>query len=253
MSLYFLFFSRERREAELCQAYRNAATPEEAAIVLQRYALRFTISDATLDSLKLPRSTSKPKQDLNQVDKEHKTASAINESETSEPLHKPEPAVTMDQSHTEPEEIHTDTTTQQETSISLSSSSPKPGSPLAPATDSEYVPPQSLQLQEPQSKPTESLTTHQEQLMTGDAKPQTKHTLPQIAQVQPHTTQPVHTLPSPPSVSPRAVPLLAAKPYCQPRNTQSGHKLVKVRPPYQSFIPEHHLILPPQYLTPCLN
>ncbi|XP_038569024.1 LIM and calponin homology domains-containing protein 1-like isoform X2 [Micropterus salmoides] len=219
---------KERREAELCQAYRNAATPEEAAIVLQRYALRFTISDATLDSLKLPRSTSKPKQDLNQVDKEHKTASAINESETSEPLHKPEPAVTMDQSHTEPEEIHTDTTTQQETSISLSSSSPKPGSPLAPATDSEYVPPQSLQLQEPQSKPTESLTTHQEQLMTGDAKPQTKHTLPQIAQVQPHTTQPVHTLPSPPSVSPRAVPLLAAKPYCQPRNTQSGHKLVKM-------------------------
>ncbi|XP_045903407.1 LIM and calponin homology domains-containing protein 1a isoform X2 [Micropterus dolomieu] len=219
---------KERREAELCQAYRNAATPEEAAIVLQRYALRFTISDATLDSLKLPRSTSKPKQDLNQVDKEHKTASAINESETSEPLHKPEPAVTMDQSHTEPEEIHTDTTTQQETSISLSSSSPKPGSPLAPATDSEYVPPQSLQLQEPQSKPTESLTTHQEQLMTGDAKPQTKHTPPQIAQVQPHTTQPVHTLPSPPSVSPRAVPLLAAKPYCQPRNTQSGHKLVKM-------------------------
>ncbi|XP_044046317.1 LIM and calponin homology domains-containing protein 1-like isoform X2 [Siniperca chuatsi] len=219
---------KERREAELCEAYRNAATPEEAAMVLQRYALRFTISDATLDSLKLPRSTSKPKQDLKQVDTEHKTASPVNESETSEPLHKPEPTVITDQSHTKPEEIHTDTTAQQVTSVSVSSSSPTPGSPLTPVTNSEIVPPQSLQLNEPQSKPTESTTTHQKQQITGDAMPQTKHTPPQIAQVQPHTTQPVHTLPSPPSTSARPVPLLAAKPYCQPRNTQSGHKPVKM-------------------------
>ncbi|XP_070768876.1 LIM and calponin homology domains-containing protein 1-like [Enoplosus armatus] len=219
---------KERREAELCEAYRNAATPEEAAMVLQRYALRFTISDATLDSLKLPRSTSKPTQDLNQVDKEHKTASPAIESETSEPPHKPEPTVITDQSHTEPEEINTDTTAEQETSVSVSSSSPTPGSPLTPDTNSENMPPQSLQLNEPQSKPTESPTAHQKQPITGDAKPQTKHTPPQIAQVQPHTTQPVHTLPSPPSVSPRPVPLLAAKPYCQPRSTQSGHKPVKM-------------------------
>ncbi|XP_057698976.1 LIM and calponin homology domains-containing protein 1-like isoform X2 [Corythoichthys intestinalis] len=51
---------KERREAELCEAYGNAATPEEAAMVLQRYALRFTISEATLDFLKLPRLSPDP-------------------------------------------------------------------------------------------------------------------------------------------------------------------------------------------------
>uniref|UniRef100_A0A3Q0SED6 LIM and calponin homology domains 1a n=1 Tax=Amphilophus citrinellus TaxID=61819 RepID=A0A3Q0SED6_AMPCI len=80
---------KERREAELCDAYRNAATPEEAALVLQRYALRFTISDAVLDSLKLPRSTSKPEEDLNEVDKEHKQTSPVNNSEMSDHLHLP--------------------------------------------------------------------------------------------------------------------------------------------------------------------
>ncbi|XP_076584064.1 uncharacterized protein LOC143319207 isoform X2 [Chaetodon auriga] len=216
---------KERREAELCEAYRNAATPEEAAMVLQRYALRFTISDATLDSLKLPRSTSKPKQDSNKVDKEQ---SPVSDSETSEPLQEPEPAVITDQAPIKPEEIETDTAAQQETPVCVSPVSPMPGSPLSPVTNSENVPPQSPQLNEPQSKPTESPTTHQQQPAAGDAKPQTKHTPPQIAQVQPPTTQPVHTLPSPPSASPRPVPLLAAKPYCQPRSTQSGHKPVKM-------------------------
>ncbi|XP_042340959.1 LIM and calponin homology domains-containing protein 1-like isoform X2 [Plectropomus leopardus] len=217
---------KERREAELCEAYRNAATPEEAAMVLQRYALRFTISDATLDSLKLPRSTSKPNYDLHKVDKEHKTT--IPDNETSEFPHQPEPAVISDQSHTEPEEMETDPAAQQETSVSVSSSPPSPVSPLSPVTNSENVPPQPLELKEPQSKPTESPTTHQIQPITGDAKPQTKHTPPQTAQGQPQITQPVHTLPSPSSVSPRPVPLLAAKPYCQPRNTQTGHKAVKM-------------------------
>ncbi|XP_070834488.1 LIM and calponin homology domains-containing protein 1-like isoform X2 [Chaetodon trifascialis] len=215
---------KERREAELCEAYRNAATPEEAAMVLQRYALRFTISDATLDSLKLPRSTSKPKQDPNKVDKEQPP---VSDSETSEPLQEPEPAVVTDQAPIKPEEIETDAAAQQETPVSVSPVSPTPGSPLSPVIISENVPPQSPHLNEPQSKPTESPTTHQQQPAAGDAK-QTKHTPPQIAQVQPPTTQPVHTLPSPPSVSPRPVPLLAAKPYCQPRSTQSGHKPVKM-------------------------
>ncbi|XP_031132837.1 LIM and calponin homology domains-containing protein 1-like isoform X3 [Sander lucioperca] len=217
---------KERREADLCDAYRNASTPEEAAMVLQRYALRFTISDATLDSLKLPRSTANPKQDLDKVDTEHKTTSPVNE--TSEPLHKPEPEVIKDQWHTEPEETETNTAAQQETSVSVSSSSPTPGNTLSLLTNSDHVPPQSLELNEPQSKPTESPTKQQKQLITGDAKPQAKHTPPHIAQLQPHTTQPVHTLPSPPSVSPRPVPLLAAKPYCQPRNILSGHKPVKM-------------------------
>lgn len=203
-------------------------------MVLQRYALRFTISDATLDSLKLPRSTSNPKQDPNHVDEEHKTTSPINDSETSEPLRKPKPTVITDQTPTKLEEVEADTTAQQQTSVSVSPSPPTPGSPLSPVTNSENLPPQSLQLNELQSKTTESPTTQQKQLITGDAKPQTKHTLPQIAQVQPDTTQPVHTLPSTPSVSTRLVPLLAAKPYCQPRNSQSGHKPVKVSAPYQS-------------------
>nr|XP_046270945.1 LIM and calponin homology domains-containing protein 1-like isoform X2 [Scatophagus argus] len=216
---------KERREAELCEAYRNAATPEEAAMVLQRYALRFTISDATLDSLKLPRSSSKPKQDPNHVEKEHKT-STMSDSETSDPLHKQEPAAATDRVPTKPQEIETEAAAQQETSVSVPSSSPTPSSPLSPVKNSENVPHQSLQLNEPKSELVESPATHEKLLITGDAKPQIKHT--QTAEVQCHSTQPVHTLPSPPSVCPRPVNLLAAKPYCQPRSTQSGHKPVKM-------------------------
>ncbi|XP_048032565.1 LIM and calponin homology domains-containing protein 1 isoform X6 [Megalobrama amblycephala] len=46
---------KERRERELHEAYRNARTPEEAASVLQRYVQRFTISEAVLERLKLPK------------------------------------------------------------------------------------------------------------------------------------------------------------------------------------------------------
>uniref|UniRef100_A0AAX7UBW4 LIM and calponin homology domains 1a n=1 Tax=Astatotilapia calliptera TaxID=8154 RepID=A0AAX7UBW4_ASTCA len=126
---------KERREADLCEAYRSAVTPEEAALVLQRYALRFTISDAVLDTLKLPRSTSTPKNELNELDKEQ-----------------------------------------------------KPESP-------------------------------------------TKHTSPQSAQGQPHPTQSANALPSPPSVSSRPIPLLAAKPYCQPGAVLPGHKPIKIETP----------------------
>lgn len=227
ISLCQLLFSRERREAELCDAYRNAATPEEAALVLQRYALRFTISDATLDSLKLPRSASNPTQDPNHMDKEHKTTSLANDPETSEPLHKQKPTVITGQTPTEPEEMKTHTTAQQQKSLSVSSNSPTPESPLSPVTNSEKVPPQSLPLDELQPKMTAAPTKQQKQQITGDAKPPTKPTQPQNAHVQPESSRPVETLRSPPSVS-RPVPLLAAKPYCQPRNTQSGHKPFKV-------------------------
>ncbi|XP_041641242.1 LIM and calponin homology domains-containing protein 1-like isoform X2 [Cheilinus undulatus] len=202
---------KERREAELCEAYRNAATPEEAAMVLERYALRFTISDATLDSLKLPRSTSKPKQDPG-----HKTL-PVTETEASEP------ALMTDQSYTKSDKMKLDLTAQQDTSDSLSSTTPTPSSPLTPLTNSELVPPKSLQLHEPQTATTESPNTHQKQAAAEDAKLQTIHTPPQNTQVQP-----AHTLPSPSSVSPRPVPLIAAKPYCQPRSTQAGHKPVKL-------------------------
>ncbi|KAI4833060.1 hypothetical protein KUCAC02_015991 [Chaenocephalus aceratus] len=216
---------KERREIELCEAYRNAGTPEEAAMVLQRYALRFTISDATLDSLKLPRSTSNSKQEHNQPDKENTLTPTIDD--TSGPPHKPEQPVIKEQRHTEPEDTETKIT-QQETSVSVSSSSGSPGSPLSPVTISENVPPQSLKLSEPRAKPTESPTTPQKPPAAEETKPHTNHARPQIAQVQPHTTQPTYTLPSPQPVSPRPVPLLTAKPYCQPRSTQSGHKPVKM-------------------------
>ncbi|XP_076846758.1 LIM and calponin homology domains-containing protein 1a isoform X4 [Brachyhypopomus gauderio] len=46
---------KERREHELHESYCKASTPEEKAAVLQRYALRFTISDAILEKLQLPK------------------------------------------------------------------------------------------------------------------------------------------------------------------------------------------------------
>ncbi|XP_067353684.1 LIM and calponin homology domains-containing protein 1-like isoform X9 [Channa argus] len=215
---------KERREAELCEAYRNAATPEEAAIVLQRYALRFTISDAILDTLKLPRPTSKPKADVNQLDDLPINESPINDSEISEPdLHKPEPTGLIVQRQ---DKMETDTHAQLETSVSVSDSTLTSYSPLSTLTSSEIKPLQSLELNEPQPKQTDSPTPHQTQPVTEDAQSQAKNTPPHSAQVQPLTTQDVHTLPSPPALCPRPVPLLAAKPYCQPRSTQ--HKPVKM-------------------------
>ncbi|XP_057186775.1 LIM and calponin homology domains-containing protein 1a isoform X7 [Triplophysa rosa] len=46
---------KERREQELHEQYCKASTPEEKAAILQRYALRFTISDAILEKLQLPK------------------------------------------------------------------------------------------------------------------------------------------------------------------------------------------------------
>ncbi|XP_053188538.1 LIM and calponin homology domains-containing protein 1a isoform X1 [Scomber japonicus] len=220
---------KERREVELREAYKNAATPEEAAMILQRYALRFTISDATLDSLKLPRSTSKPKPDPDQVDKEHKPvhdSEPAHDSETLDPLHEPESTVTMDQKHTKPEDMQIDITVQQETSDAVSSSPSAPKSPLPSVTHLENMPPHSQDLHESETQPTESPSTHKQPIKE-DAQPETKQTPPQT-EVQSHTPTPVHPLPSFPSVSARPVPLLAAKPYCQPRNSQSGHKPVKM-------------------------
>uniref|UniRef100_A0A3Q3FDP3 LIM and calponin homology domains 1b n=1 Tax=Kryptolebias marmoratus TaxID=37003 RepID=A0A3Q3FDP3_KRYMA len=46
---------KERREEELRQAYRKARTPEEASAILQHYAQRFSISEAVLERLQLPK------------------------------------------------------------------------------------------------------------------------------------------------------------------------------------------------------
>ncbi|KAM4554922.1 LIM and calponin homology domains-containing protein 1-like isoform 5-T5 [Odontesthes bonariensis] len=46
---------KERREEDLRQAYRRARTPQEASTILQRYAQRFSISEAVLERLELPK------------------------------------------------------------------------------------------------------------------------------------------------------------------------------------------------------
>nr|XP_004549348.2 LIM and calponin homology domains-containing protein 1 isoform X4 [Maylandia zebra] len=217
---------KERREADLCEAYRSAATPEEAALVLQRYALRFTISDAVLDTLKLPRSTSTPKNELNELDKEQKPESPVNNAEMSEALRQPESHVVTNQEHMKPEEIETDTSDQQEKLATSPLTPNSPTSPLSTVTDSLSVSPQSLEFNEPQTQLMESPTA-QQAAITGDPQPQTKHTSPQSAQGQPHPTQSANALPSPPSVSSRPIPLLAAKPYCQPGAVLPGHKPIK--------------------------
>ncbi|CAN9510251.1 unnamed protein product [Ophioblennius macclurei] len=217
---------KERRELELCEAYRNAATPEEAALVLQRYALRFTISDATLDSLKLPRSTSKSAQDLDQIVLERKATSPVINSEMADHHRTSELIVTPDQEDTKPEKMETDTTDGKENSNVNSSGPPTPNSPISAVTNSQNVPPQSLQLTGPQTQQTSFPNAHQKELITGDAQLQTKHTQPQTAQTPP--TPPAHTLPSPSPVTSRPVPLLAAKPYCQPKNNLATHKPIKM-------------------------
>lgn len=76
LTFYWSFSFRERREQELHEQYCKASTPEEKAAVLQRYALRFTISDAILEKLQLP-----------------KLPSAASPMHTS-PLHQPEKKLT---------------------------------------------------------------------------------------------------------------------------------------------------------------
>ncbi|XP_051940707.1 LIM and calponin homology domains-containing protein 1-like isoform X2 [Hippocampus zosterae] len=172
---------KERREAELCEAYRSAATPEEAATVLQRYALRFTISDATLDFLKLPRSTANPDPALNQAQHEHETVS-----EDSEPQ-----------------------STQQNTCDDLHG-----GLEKDPLTSESATPPS----QETREPPARAPPSEPEPETKADAEPQPKPAKPKPS--PPHPTKPALTLPSPPlpTTTSRPVPLLAAKPYCQPRS-----------------------------------
>lgn len=257
---FLLFiFSRERREAELCKAFRSAATPEEAAIVLQRYALRFTISDATLDSLKLPRaSPSTPRSDLNEEDGEDKLTAPVNGSETSEPRCEPEPqcepeprcesepqcepepryepeprcepesrcepeqTITTEAKDTEPEKTQSRSAPEQQVAASVPTSPHKPHSFPTALPNSESVPAQSLDFNEPQSTPTESQTRHEDQ--------------PTSTETQPQIRPWAHTPPAVPSVPSRPLPLLVAKPYRQPSSKPSGHKPVKVSESHPSVI-----------------
>lgn len=47
--------NRERRERELHEAYKNARSHEEAENILQQYIERFTISEAVLERLEMPK------------------------------------------------------------------------------------------------------------------------------------------------------------------------------------------------------
>ncbi|XP_015239348.1 PREDICTED: LIM and calponin homology domains-containing protein 1-like isoform X3 [Cyprinodon variegatus] len=206
---------KERREAELCKAYRNAASPEEAALVLQRYALRFTISDATLDSLKLPRSTNKPNKDRNQTELEHKPASDVDNSETlnhtttleSEVLIKQEPSLAAD--------VNTEGTHEKEKLGVINTSC------LTPETNSLIEKPQSEPLPDPPSHMTEPQPEPQKPSDTAAPQPQYECAPPQPA-------QPNQILPSPLSAPSRPLPLLVAKPYCPPKSSPFGHKPVQV-------------------------
>ncbi|XP_062249815.1 LIM and calponin homology domains-containing protein 1-like isoform X8 [Platichthys flesus] len=46
---------KERREEDLRDTYRRARTPEEASVILQRYAQRFSISETIMERLQLPK------------------------------------------------------------------------------------------------------------------------------------------------------------------------------------------------------
>ncbi|KAK7161966.1 hypothetical protein R3I94_004587 [Phoxinus phoxinus] len=79
---------KERREQELHEQYCKASSPEEKAAVLQRYALRFTISDAILEKLQLPKlpSAASPMlvSPLHQPEKKP-TCTALEEAKVPEP------------------------------------------------------------------------------------------------------------------------------------------------------------------------
>ncbi|KAM4594959.1 LIM and calponin homology domains-containing protein 1-like isoform 3-T3 [Fundulus diaphanus] len=207
---------KERREAELCEAYRNAATPEEAAMVLQRYALRFTISDATLDSLKLPRSTNKPKRDLNRTDQEPKPTSAVINSERLDPPSKLDSDVLIKQERSSDGDVKTEGSREKEESGVISPSS------STPDTNSRDETRQSEELHEPPSHLTDPQPERQKQPDTGPPPPRTE-----TASSQP--VPPKHEPPSPLPAPSRPLPLLVAKPYCPPKSSPSGHKHVHVQ------------------------
>ncbi|CAL8331281.1 unnamed protein product [Lota lota] len=220
---------KEKREMELCEAYRRAQTPEEAAMVLQRYALRFTISDATLDSLKLPRSTSPNATpvDLDQQDQEHHpTQQSTHPSETSEPPHQPEPTRMMEQ-HQKPHENEEEKEVLQvQSSTTPPSSSTSPVSPSRPSLPPRPTPSEPRPHQPPQGEP--RITPHTP-LGTREAQlAQTKMYQPHLAREDQESAQTVrvhHVSPTPYPPS-KPVPLLTAKPYCLPGNSHGTRKSV---------------------------
>ncbi|XP_030206901.1 serine/arginine repetitive matrix protein 2 isoform X1 [Gadus morhua] len=222
---------KEKREIDLCESYRRAQTPEEAAMVLQRYALRFTISDATLDSLKLPRSTSPntTPADPDQKDREpHPPPQSTHPpSETPEPPHlRPDPA-RMTEQHPTPQE------NEGEEGVPEARSSPTPpgsstghvGRPR-PSLPPRPAPSELRPHQPPQGEPRGTPHTPPG---TGEAQPgQTKGFRPQPARedLESAKTVRVHHVSPTPYPPSKPVPLLTAKPYCLPGSSHSARKSV---------------------------
>ncbi|XP_042171901.1 LIM and calponin homology domains-containing protein 1 [Oncorhynchus tshawytscha] len=192
---------KERREAELCDAYRRAGSKAEAAMVLQRYALRFTISDSTLDSLQLPRTI---------------TTDQNPESRTPATNQNPEFRTTTTNQNPE---SRTPATNQNPESRTITTNQ----NPESRTITTNHNP-ESKTITTDQNP--ESRTIISEQNPNPRTTPNPKHpTHPTHAHTKPLHTKSAHT---PPPISPsRPLPLLTAKPYCQPPQTQPGHKPVQ--------------------------
>ncbi|CAL8286370.1 unnamed protein product [Arctogadus glacialis] len=222
---------KEKREIDLCESYRRAQTPEEAAMVLQRYALRFTISDATLDSLKLPRSTSPntTPADPDQTDQEHHPPpqSTHPPSETPEPPHlRPDPA-RMTEQHPKPQENEGEKgVPEARSSTTPPGSSTGPVGRSRPSLPPRPAPSELRPHQPPQGEPRGTPHTPPG---TGEAQPgQTKGFQPQLAREDQESAKTVrvhHVSPTPYPPS-KPVPLLTAKPYCLPGSSHSARKSV---------------------------
>ncbi|KAG7267364.1 hypothetical protein CRUP_003114 [Coryphaenoides rupestris] len=228
------------------KTYREI-TPEEAAIVLQRYALRFTISDATLDSLKLPRSTSPNTTPVDQQDQQEQEHHHPSETEP-EPRHHPPEPHRMTEQHREPEE-NAEIPQVESSPTPPPSSSSSPAGPVSRTRPSPPPRPPPTKPRPPPSEPQQQREEQQQQPQPPQVEPKmtppptppgttkeapwthTKNPLPQphAARVQRDSAQTVRIIhhvtatPYPPS---KPVPLLTAKPYCLPGNSQGARKSV---------------------------
>ncbi|XP_062407395.1 LIM and calponin homology domains-containing protein 1-like [Sardina pilchardus] len=191
---------KERREQELHEAYDRACTPEEKAAVLQRYALRFTISDAILERLQIPQP---PEKGAPQLPSAATTATATTTAPASDTATTP-----------------TDTDTAR---------APAPVAPPQPRS-----PPVASQPKQPQRPPSPAKFTPGGAKAAVEDAPKPKvpsqqqtRTMSPPFQPQGRTLTPEQSPTRAPPAPSKPVPLFTPKPYSQPRPNQTGHKPVK--------------------------
>ncbi|XP_046900847.1 LIM and calponin homology domains-containing protein 1-like isoform X2 [Hypomesus transpacificus] len=218
---------KERREAELCEAYRRAETPEEAAMVLQRYALRFTISDATLDSLKLPRigpdyqpDSTKPdlkiKPAHTTVDQEQRVAKNGQENQS-----KPEPKQEAEKN---------DPRTQECVSAASLPSPPAPSDPpTVPHTQVQNAEPQTRHAHTEPRMPEPTPKQAHPEVQQAQPQPQPTQAHTQHAQPQPQPTQ-AHTQHAQPQPQPTQAHTQHAQPQPQPTQAHTQHAQLQPQP-----------------------